>query len=162
MPDPSVTAWFDPGKTTGVASWDSRTSVFSSFQIANDLKALGYHIEMLLLVNDHDPDFRLAVGWERFVVTPGNARHGTPYWSLESIGILKYLCLKHDITILPPQVSSMMTAIPDNRLKSVGWYKPNSPHANDAARHLLRYMLKAGTLPIELWDRAFTEEVLDD
>ena len=158
----SFTAWFDPGKTTGIAGWDSRTGTFTSLEASSDLTEIGKWVELLLLVNDQDPDFRLAIGWERYVVTPGNARHGTAYWSLEVIGVLKYLALKHGVTILKPQMSSMMATSTDKRLKAIGWHKPGKPHANDAARHLLRYMLKAGTLPIEIWDIAYCDEVLEE
>ena len=161
MENHSVVVWVDPGKMTGVASWDHLTGTFTSLHVP-DLAALGNWIEILLLVNDNDPDFKLALGWERYIITPGNTRHGTAYWSLEAIGVLRYLALKYHITILPPQTSSMMGTSTDERLKMIGWFKPGMPHANDAARHLMRYMLKAGTLPIELWDKVFCVEILDE
>lgn len=154
---PSTVAWFDPGRTTGIALWDSRTNIFTSIQTGS-LLATGRWVEMLLLTNDEDPLFQLAIGWERYIITPGNTRHGTAYWSIETIGMLRFLALNHEITILDPQVSSMMTAIPDDRLKAIGWYSPGKPHANDAARHLARYMLKAGILPADLKAKAFPVE----
>ena len=158
---PDVTIWLDPGKTTGFACWDHRARSFTSFE-TDDLVTVGSSVELLALVNDHDEAFQAAIGWERYIITPGNARHGSAEWSLEVIGVARYLALKHGLAILKPQTSSMMKVSTDARLKLVGWHKPGKAHANDAARHLLRCMLRAGTLPFSIWDKAFTEEVLDD
>jgi hypothetical protein len=159
-----MTIWLDPGKTTGIAGWDYASRQFTSIEVGDDLKALGLHLELLATMQDggiiSDTPGRIEIGWERYVITPGNTRHGTAYWSLETIGVARYLALKHDFTILKPQMSSVMTAVPDGRLKAIGWHKPGKPHANDAARHLLRYMLKAGLLPIEMWEAAWSDAVL--
>lgn len=161
-----TTIWLDPGKTTGIAGWNYEHRVFTSLEIADDIKALGLHLEMVASLAGSAQIFdgcpsRVELGWERYVITPGNTRHGTAYWSLETIGVAHYLALKHGFTILKPQMSSVMTAVPDHRLKAIGWHKPGKPHANDAARHLLRYMLKAGLLPIEIWKAAWSDAVLD-
>ncbi len=163
-----ITIWIDPGKMTGIASWDSQSSVFTSLEVT-DLKSLGQWIELLVSVNDYelrrtdflDDRLDIELGWERYIITPGNTRQGLGYWSIEAIGVARYLALKHDFTILTPQISSMMSFSTDARLKLIGWYKPGKPHANDAARHLMRYMLRTGTLPIEMWNRVFSDEVLD-
>jgi hypothetical protein len=160
-----MTIWLDPGKTTGIAGWDYANEQFTSIEVGDDLKALGLHLELLASMQDggiiSDMPGRIELGWERYVITPGNTRHGTAYWSLEVIGVAHYLALKHGFTILKPQMSSAMAACTDERLKKIGWHKPGKPHANDAARHLLRYMLKAGTLPVEIWDAAWSDAVLD-
>ena len=168
MGNQKITVWADPGKTTGIASWDSRYQVFTSLEISNDLKAVGHWVELLTQLNSqrmisdehgNRNEFRIEIGWERYIVTPGGIRHGTPYWSLETIGILKYLALKYDLTILPPQLSSMMSVIPDEKLKKLSWYKPGKPHANDASRHLARYMLKTDSLPVGIRDKISGNEI---
>ena len=165
---PAVTVWLDPGKTTGLASWDSRNDSFTSIQ-ASDLVTVGNWIEMLILVNDsemaedsddNDDDdgtgLRIEIGWEKFVTTPGTVRHGgKPDWSLEVIGVARYLAVKHGLSILPPQMSSMMAIATDERLRLVGWYRPGKQHANDAARHLFRYLVVTGRLPADLHRKAF-------
>lgn len=162
-----MTIWLDPGKTTGIAGWNHELQQFTSLEISDDLKALGLHLELAASLAGSSRIFDghphgIELGWERYVITPGNTRHGTAYWSLETIGVAHYLALKHDFTILKPQMSSVMAAVPDSRLKAVGWHKPGKPHANDAARHLLRYLLKAGILPIEMWNAAWSDAVLSD
>jgi hypothetical protein len=152
-----ITIWLDPGKTTGLASWDHRNGIFTSVE-AIDLLTAGSWIEMLMVANDGE----IEVGWERYVVTPAGIRGGTPYWSLEVIGVARYLALKYGLTILPPQMSSMMAIATDERLKLVGWHKPGKPHANDAARHLFRHMITTNQMPRELYRKSFPPPQDDD
>jgi hypothetical protein len=155
--------FLDPGKTTGLASWNYEYDTFNSTQTPpEDVLALGNWLELLALTNDDNPSFHVAVGWERFIVTPSTVRHGTAYWSLEVIGMVKYLCLKYGFTMLQPQLPSQMSLITDTRLKAAGWYKPGKPHANDSARHLMKFLLKTHALPIDVWDKVFTEDLLED
>lgn len=158
MTSPSVTVWLDPGKTTGIAAWYHDRQIFTSVEA--DFKGTGEWLELMSI--PHESAGAVHLGWEQYVVTPGNTRHGTAYWSLEVIGMARWIATRYGLTILQPQFSSMMKMSTDDRLKMISWYKPGKPHANDAARHLLRHCVKAGTLPIELWQKVFAEEMLRD
>jgi hypothetical protein len=156
-----ITVWLDPGKTTGMASWDSRNDAFTSLE-ASDLESVGGWIEMLLAVNSDEPDLHIEIGWERYVITPAGIRGGTPYWSLEVIGVARYFALKHNLTILNPQMSSMMAIATDERLKLINWYKPGKRHANDAARHLFHHMITTNRMPVGLYQKIFSSPRNDD
>ena len=149
MVAPAVTT---PTHTTATVTTTSGAALAAN---TSRVYALLVNDSEMAVDNTDEKGLRIEIGWEKYIITPGGVRHGTPYWSLECIGVLRYLALKYSLTILPPQLSSMMTISTDARLKMIGWYKPGKPHANDAARHLLRYMAKAGTLPYEMHNKAF-------
>lgn len=155
-----MTVWLDPGKTTGIAAWYHRFDMFSSMEA--DFKAAGQWLTMLAqfgygdsIVNQFTSS-PIELGWEAFITTPGTVRRGgKPDYSLEVIGMARWLCLEHGMTILPAQISSQMALGTDARLKAMGWYKPGKPHANDAARHLLVSLFKRGLLLADLKEKAF-------
>lgn len=171
-----VTVWLDPGKLTGIAAWYHDREEFTSVQA--DFKGTGEWLELLAAYTPAatPPSYRfindlyypacnitepseICIGWEQYVVTPGNTRHGTAYYSLEVIGMARWIATKHDLTILQPQMSAMMAIATDERLKLLGWYKAGKPHANDAARHLLRYCIKEDALPEHLKQKIFAESL---
>lgn len=126
----STLLWLDPGKTTGWASYDTQTQVFVSGQelfvplgemLTNTAALLG-------------PS--LAIGWERFTVA--GRRAGTPDYSLEVIGMAKWIA--RDCECLRPQNSSDRGMASHQVLRMIGWWSPGHRHANDAAQHLLTWI----------------------
>lgn len=173
--NPAITIWLDPGKTTGAAVWYHDQQSFHSTQ--GEFQAIGNWLELLALYTPgprKSGAFRgrmadiyqlpaceeeryegIRIGWERYIVTPGNSTHGIAYYSLETIGMARWIALKYEMEILPPQVSSQMAIATDERLKAIEWYKPGRSHANDASRHLLRYFIASKTLPDDLTNKLF-------
>lgn len=145
------TVWFDPGLTTGIA-WCDITGEFSSTQL--DFIGTGRWLEGHL--RNRAPS--IAVGWEQYIVTSGGGRSGTPGPSLETIGMIRWLCNWHRVKVLPPQPASARKLGDDGKLKRIGWWNPGHRHANDAANHLLADCLRRHRLPGTLRDRLFTTD----
>ena len=148
--DPAVVMWYDPGLTTGWAYLENGRE-FNSGQcrfedvgsaLTTWAEALGRH---------------LWVGWELYNVTQGGGKSGTPKYSLETIGMLKWICHANDVTVLKPVPSASRKLGDELKLKKLGWRKPGLVHANDAAQHLLAYMLRTGRLPAHLLERILNE-----
>lgn len=134
---PGLIVWLDPGKTTGLASWDAQAEAFRSWQYdENDL------MKRLATLSDIY-DGHVAVGWEKYQVTGGGgAVRGSAHWSHEIIGLVSSAATSSTWTILPSMPSSARALANAQYLQRLGWYKPGKGHANDAALHLLAYLLR--------------------
>lgn len=142
--------WFDPGLTTGWATMHHDGHFESGQCQFHDVgERLTRYAEL------HGPN--LWVGWELYLVTQGGGKVGTPRYSLETIGMLRWICHVHDVTVLKAMPSSARKLGDDIKLKKLGWRRPGMVHANDAASHLLAWCLRERMLPGHLTDRLFTE-----
>lgn len=141
--DPRLIVWFDPGLTTGWATFGS-DDVFDSGQdrFEDVGEALTCWAQLL------GPS--LWVGWELYNVTQGGGKAGTPKYSLETIGMLKWICHSHGATVLKAMPSASRKLGDEVKLKRVAWRTPGKVHANDAASHLLAFMLREKILPPHL------------
>lgn len=137
-----VIVWFDPGKTTGAARYDPETDHFASGQYTD----VELHAMLLALIDNYRG--RLAVGWELYIQTP-RAKPGTQAkYSHHAIGIIENLCEKHDVPVLKGQPSSARSLKSTVVfLRRLGWYTPGKPHANDAACHLFRHLIRQRPVP---------------
>jgi hypothetical protein len=130
--------WFDPGLISG---WARLTGdVFSSGE--------GNFIDIGDVVAWHcAQENEVSFGWERFDITPATYQMRGSSWSLEVIGVIRWLALEADQKILDPQSRESRLMVQENLLKAVRWHKPGLGHANDAARHLLAWLVKNHRLP---------------
>lgn len=143
---PLCVMWLDPGKTTGYAA------LYASERFAsNELSPRATAAFVDVAARAFGP--RLWLGWERYVVTQGGGRAGRPEHALEVIGILRATCERHGATVLQPVMSSARVVATPEMLRQLGWHRPGKGHANDAARHLLAWALRARALPPWLADR---------
>lgn len=135
----------DPGLTTGVVKYDRETHEFSPSQLNFDSTCeylLGesvFHRKEVVLVA------------ESFIITAATPRMTQAPWSLEMIGVARMcsrLYCERDLFVQAQ--SSAMRFSSDQRLKLMGWYRPGMGHANDAARHLLLFLVTRGWLEPEL------------
>jgi hypothetical protein len=143
---PSFLMWLDPGKTTGLAWYDIEADQFFSGQYdEHDLIGV---VELLADIYGH----RMAVGWELYIQTPRSK--GTAKYSLGEIAKVKAACEERGIEILKGQPSSarnlQSTVI---FLRRLGWYAAGKRHANDAACHLFRYLIKQHPIPQNICKR---------
>lgn len=128
----------DPGKTTGVAMWEEDGTGF--YQYDNWLQVPSSmwvrHADILIV--------------EKFTITPSTAKKSPQYDALYLIGALLYKYLDKVRFQKPSEAKSFST---DPKLKRVGFWTPGQGHANDAARHLLLYLVKNRVIdPKEVMD----------
>jgi hypothetical protein len=143
--------WLDPGKMTGWASLGSDMS-FSSGQL--DFFNLGHELESYARFHNN----QLAVGYEQFIVTPSTVA-SDPEYSLEVIGLVKWIVYTYNCTMLAPVPSaSRKLGMDGGKLQKLKWHKPGRVHANDAAAHLLAWLLREGKTPLPLVAELFPEE----
>lgn len=148
-PDPKLVIWLDPGKMTGWAMFEDMVT-FSSGQA--DFDGIDDMINMWCgLMRDE-----LWLGWERYLVTQGGGRSGSPEYSLEVIGATKSACRRNNVTVLQPMPSASRKLGDDLKLQRLGWRQPGMRHANDAANHLLAWLLREKRLPTHLTQKLFT------
>lgn len=127
----SFIAAFDPGVTTGVAWLED--GVFHSDQF-----------------NEHEfyewvdgRCYQLAHAQiESFIINSGTVKKTIVYDSLYLIGYLRYCAYRCGFKIEFSKPADVMAAFPDVALKRAKMHYPGHGHANDAARHLARHMVK--------------------
>ena len=142
MSEPDVIAWFDPGATTGGAVYDLTGDRFTSGQFDNEELAL--HLDML----HHLYGERLAVGYELYNQTPRPRPGSSAKPSNDAIALIDNACSSYGIRQLKGQPSSARTARSTVVfLRRLGWYKPGLQHANDAACHLFRHLIRQKPVP---------------
>lgn len=135
--------YLDPGETTG---WAMYSGDFSSGQLP--------FVEMGNVIADitRDCGGDLLIGWEAFIIGGHTARKPGSHWAIEMIGVVRYHALRYGCTILPSYPSSSLPPdqVRDKQLKRLGWHKPGRTHANDAAIHLMHYMITKKHMPVEM------------
>lgn len=85
---------------------------------------------------------------ESFTITPGTAKNTSAPWSLENIGIVKYLADVYGIgrDNVAFQSPSTAKSFCDNaKLRRLElWHRAGAGHANDALRHGVTWMARQG------------------
>ena len=80
---------------------------------------------------------------ERFIISSQTGKFSQAPWSLEQIGVLRFLCDRHDIPFTLQNVSDAKRFATEERLKHIKWKRPKGGgHARDAQRHLLLFLVK--------------------
>lgn len=146
MSDPRFIVWLDPGKTTGLAWYDIDTDRFGSGQYDGD--ELMTVLDSLTTVHRD----RIAVGWEMYLQTPRSK--GIAHYSVGEIAKVRAMCAERGLPVLKPQPSSarnlQSTVV---FLRRLGWYRPGLGHANDAACHLFRHLIRRHPIPEKIRTR---------
>lgn len=133
----------DPGLVSGVAVWCDDGSLTVD-QL--DGSALWDMVEAEASAQRSGP---LTVVCESFVISARTIKASRQTWSLEHIGVLKFLCRKHGCEIVLQQASAAKSVVTNERLKQWGWYRPGRDHANDALRHLGLYLIQRRLIRLE-------------
>jgi hypothetical protein len=134
----------DPGKMTGVARYEvlNGETYFESFELESRYQVGKY-------VDDRAGTLDVVIV-ERFDISERTAKLSAQYDALYIIGALDYICHERDIPFLLSGRDAKGFSS-DNKLRTVGWYRPTpGGHANDASRHLLRYLAVAARDPFVL------------
>lgn len=125
----------DPGKTTGYALWIPPNDIqagqaeFFDFLVRTEAWLLQYGQQTKVVA-------------ERFIINQGTVKNTQAPWSLEVIGALRYLALKHgsgELVMQSPSDAKRFSS--DDRLKRLDWWQRGQGHANDALRHLLLFLV---------------------
>ena len=124
----------DPGLTTGYAIWHYGN------RIEGELPAAKFLQSAASLIENKKVD---AVACERFIISSQTGKLSQAPWSLEQIGVLRFLCERSNIDFTLQNAADAKRFASDERLKSMSWEKPpGAGHARDAQRHLLLYLVK--------------------
>lgn len=135
----------DPGLRTGVSICAADGRVYGAEADLDD--ALVYCQQFLVSHAAYHP----LVVCEAFVITVATAKKGPAPWSLEAIGVLRFLCRRHGAEMLEPlqQAVEAKRFVTNARLKDRCWYQSTpGGHVNDALRHLYLYLVKADRLEV--------------
>lgn len=148
----------DPGKITGVAIWlQGAVEPFQSMELGVDAFFDFIHTFVHEQVSA-GKDVRIVA--ESFIITINTAKNTQSGWSLEHIGVLKFLAHRYKlrpVTLQAPNVGKTFGT--NGKLKLLGWQRKGTidgvryaGHADDAARHLMTFAASRGLI--------FTEEQL--
>ena len=146
----------DPGKLTGVAflrwtgvSKDS-PEIIETAEV-DEIEFSGF-VERVLAQKSQFTDFKVVC--EQFTINLQTAKKSQAPFSLEQIGVLKYLCRKADIdTITMQSPADAKNMFPNPKLKKLEiWHKGGEGHALDALRHGLLLLVKSKWVPTALFE----------
>lgn len=141
----------DPGKTTGFAviHYDGTAPVlatsgeFTQFEFG---KVFGD-----MLASARKTDDIIEIVCERFIINAQTVKNSQAPFSLEQIGIMKYLTFSNGFDpdkIYFQSPSDAKKLFPNEALKKLGfWYSGGGGHAQDAMRHGLLRLAKTGWVP---------------
>ena len=130
----------DPGLTTGFALYDITDREDPKFHSGEE--DWFTFCQWFRMWAAHVTPGQLLVVAEDFIITPQTAKKSRQTWSLEVIGVMKYTLREHQHPELVLQRPSDAKGFATNdRLKSVGWWTVGHQHANDAARHMMVFLI---------------------
>lgn len=141
----------DPGKASGIAvlSWEPENDPTVLYSLEAQPETYPDEIEVALQhMNQFEP---FHVCCESFTINAQTVRNSQAPYSLEQIGVLKHLCRRAGYD--PSQIAfqapvNAKNMFPNPALKTLGaWHRGGEGHANDAIRHGLLRLVKAGWTP---------------
>lgn len=154
-----ITIWFDPGKLSGVCAVDTKTGqvlMLDEF----DLRHTGRVLEVGMPTFHGAPPLidafsDVQVGWETYTIMKGPQTQA-PY-SLEVIGMIKYMCLRNGYSMLQPAAPNQREICSLNMLKEIGWYQQvkGRKDALSAAQHTVAWWLRTDSLPVQYHDAVY-------
>lgn len=151
----------DPGKATGFSVWSDCEKIVQDSLMPVALEAPDFttactfleNMTMRCLQTPNEWDGQVHFISESYIISSGTARQTQSNWSLELIGVMRYLAERHDFefTLQTPANAKIFST--DEKMKrmaqhsSKGWWHPTAGgHANDSLRHLLLFMSKRSIL----------------
>lgn len=137
----------DPGKLSGWALYNQDTQHFSSGEL--EFIGIGRMLENLAPRGD------LQTVVERFSIGTTTGKRPGANYPLEVIGLARYFSTKSGNPLKLQAPGDAKAFATNARLMAMGWWhQGGAGHANDAARHLMLYLVSTGW-----WDdRLFIED----
>lgn len=130
----------DPGDTTGVFIFypDNKNKLHRV--IHHELDQIQF-MQMLYAWNGAFNSKRINFIVEDFIITAQTGKKTRQPYSLENIGMMKYMTEMHPSWSLHLQTPSERKFSTDTKLKAIDWWSDKGKgHSNDAARHVLKWM----------------------
>lgn len=145
----------DPGKKSGIATFTYARGEEPQLVDSGEYLMQDYHVPILnSLKNARIFEMDVVVVCERFTINAQTVKNSQAPYSLEQIGILKYLVYTEGLDIdkiIFQSPSDAKRMFPNEALKKLGyWHRGGEGHALDAVRHGLLYTVKAGWAPTKL------------
>lgn len=140
----------DPGKRTGVAEYGATTEVaIYEFEVNDFYDYIHTRVHEL-----HAAGYDIRLVAESFIITIHTAKNTQAGWSLELIGVLKFLAHRYGLEDVKLQAPAIGKTFGTNaKLRYLGWWKSGNidgvryvGHGNDAARHLATYAAQRGLI----------------
>lgn len=125
---------FDPGTLTGVVVWDADNGL----TYADQLNVF----DLYAFVDERCADIMHAQ-IERFTISERTIKASRVDDPLDVIGYLKYAAWRCEFPWEFSKPSDVMATYTDAALKRAGLFTKGKGHANDAARHLARHLVRA-------------------
>lgn len=126
----------DPGKKSGVALLDLMTETCNGVEVL--FEQFGGHTERIIAA------YRPAVVTEDFVININTVKNTQAPWSLEAIGVARFLAAKYSCPFSKQPQSSAKRFATNDRLDALGWRIPGKGHLADAQRQALLFAVKHG------------------
>lgn len=144
----------DPGKASGVAvlSWEDGPD--PELVYSEEVQPEDFAQEIRIGLANMKTSQNFYVACESFIINAQTAKNSQAPYSLEQIGVLKHLCREagydpSNIAFQAPVNAKNM--FPNKSLQTLGtWHRGGAGHANDAIRHGLLRLVKAGWKPVKL------------
>lgn len=145
---PGMLIYLDPGATTGYALL-LRDGGFAAGQVQGTA-AFGDWLDDVLTRTE----VQTHVGWEAYQAVGARSKESTV--PLRVMGVAEYLTCRHGARMVGESPAAMRSVAKADALHRLGWYRAGLPHAMQAARHMLAYIIRTGIAP-ELVRSAFTD-----
>lgn len=137
---PEAVLWIDPGMDTGLAGLLGHGTMFYADEYG--FMEAGTYIERFCQL--YGP--RGAVGWETYTVDP-NRPQKDAHHALEMIGVARRMVTLAMCRQLPPAAPGKRKVATTAMLQAVGWWVPAKDDAQEAARHMLAWLLRENLVP---------------
>lgn len=126
----------DPGKKSGLSMFD----LFLENAWGDELQ----FNDASRWLEEHMRTFKPAVVAEAFVINANTVKNTQAPWSLEMIGVARFLSMKYGCTFAIQPQSSAKRFATNERLQRLGWYVPGKGHMMDSHRQVLLHMVNNG------------------
>lgn len=145
----------DPGATTGIATWSGHYC--RTWEVPGGLIAGVNAVRELL-------DSETTLIYEKFEITASTVRKDLDdaYTTLYINGALRVAAADQNARVIEQRPKDKLFANSNNwaLLRALEWHTTaGQGHANDAAAHLLTYLVDNRLLPDSLWSRIIDEEL---
>lgn len=130
----------DPGLATGLCLVDWSDKDNPKLIWSKEVNMLEFYDLVPKVIEEYKDD--LTVICENFLITISTAKKSPAPWSLELIGLTRYLCTINDVPLHTPNPNEREVSS-HPMIKHFGlWHRGGEGHAIQAIRHVFAYMMK--------------------